>query len=187
MTTYHCPECNQLWSMGPTRDVKEGVCAPCLQRQLDAAPFLDAILLAREVHQLREKCRELECDLNDARDNREALFQAFCKEEHEVCQHLGKALGYPWFKDDQKNFPGTTEADGVCVGEHVPCTLADEAATRIRLLNAGNNDLLHQLQETTEYYDIRLELIKNQAQYKYPTDVREEIMTICALGYIPAR
>lgn len=53
---------------------------------------------------------------------------------HEIEQTLGKALGYPWFKDDQKNFPGSTEADGVCVGDHVPESLAAEAATRIRSL-----------------------------------------------------
>lgn len=50
---------------------------------------------------------------------------------HEVEQTLGKALGYPWFKDDQKNFPGATEKDGVCVGEHVPETIAAEAARRL--------------------------------------------------------
>ncbi len=32
------------------------------------------------------------------------------------------------------NFPGATEADGVCVGEHVPESLAVEAAARIKLL-----------------------------------------------------
>lgn len=42
---------------------------------------------------------------------------AFCKENDKICQILGKALDYPWFKDDQKNFPGATEADGVCIAE----------------------------------------------------------------------
>ena len=53
---------------------------------------------------------------------------------NEVEQILGKALGYPWFKDDQKNFPGATEADGVCVGEHVAQSIADEAASKIQEL-----------------------------------------------------
>lgn len=56
------------------------------------------------------------------------------KECHEVEQTLGKVLGYPWYKDDPKNFPDATEADGVCIGEHVPGTLAQEAAQRIRKL-----------------------------------------------------
>jgi len=53
----------------------------------------------------------------------------------EVDQALGKALGYPFYADDQKNFPGATEANGVCTGEHVPESLADEAAKKIITLN----------------------------------------------------
>jgi hypothetical protein len=50
---------------------------------------------------------------------------------NEVEQILGKALGYPWFKDDQENFPGATEADGVCIGEHVTESIAQEAANTL--------------------------------------------------------
>lgn len=53
------------------------------------------------------------------------------KEFHEIEQILGKALGYPWYKDDQKNWPDATEDDGVCVGEHVAVTLAMEAADKL--------------------------------------------------------
>lgn len=49
---------------------------------------------------------------------------------HECEQIAGKALGYPWYKDDQKNFPGATEADGVCVGEHVGDTIVAELAEK---------------------------------------------------------
>jgi hypothetical protein len=56
------------------------------------------------------------------------------KELHDVEQVLGMALGYPWYKDDQKNFPGAIDADGVCVGEHVPATIAAEAADGIQML-----------------------------------------------------
>jgi hypothetical protein len=59
-------------------------------------------------------------------------YHACCSGNDEVCQELGKALGYPWFKDDQVNFPGATEDDGVCVGEHVAASLAVEAAERLR-------------------------------------------------------
>ena len=45
------------------------------------------------------------------------------------CQQIaGKALGYPAYKDDQKNFPGATEKDGVCIGEHVEETIVQELA-----------------------------------------------------------
>ena len=46
------------------------------------------------------------------------------KESQEIEQILGKALGYPWFKDDLKNFPNATETDGVCVGDHTAWSLA---------------------------------------------------------------
>ena len=54
----------------------------------------------------------------------------------EVCQRLGKALGYPWFKDDQENFPGATEENSVCTGEHVAESIAAEAAAEIERLRA---------------------------------------------------
>lgn len=57
------------------------------------------------------------------------------KELSEVEQILGKALGYPAYADDQKNFPGATEKNGVCVGEHTAATLAMEAADLIRKLS----------------------------------------------------
>jgi hypothetical protein len=56
------------------------------------------------------------------------LRLAFTELNTEVCQRLGKALGYPWFKDDQQNFPGATTENGVCTGEHVAETIAAEAA-----------------------------------------------------------
>jgi hypothetical protein len=59
---------------------------------------------------------------------------AVCKEEWEAEQVLGKALGYPWYKDDQTNFTGCTEADGVCTGEHTLVTLAMEASRYIKEL-----------------------------------------------------
>lgn len=62
------------------------------------------------------------------------LDRSLRQQNHEVCQTLGKALHYAWFKDDQANFPGATEADGVCVGDHVAETLAVEASKRIAAL-----------------------------------------------------
>ena len=61
------------------------------------------------------------------------------------CEQIaGKALGYPWFKDDQKNFPGTTEADGVCIGDHVGDTVVAELASR---LTAANERLAYSQRE----------------------------------------
>ena len=65
-------------------------------------------------------------------------LRAACSAPNEaVCQTLGRALGSPKFCDDQTNFPGATEADGVCVGDHVAESLATEAARRIGELRAA--------------------------------------------------
>ena len=59
----------------------------------------------------------------------ENFYKNACvKTEDEIQQILGKALGFPRYVDDQKNFPGATEKDGVCVGEHVAATLAMQIA-----------------------------------------------------------
>lgn len=55
-------------------------------------------------------------------------------EEHKIEQILGKALGYPYYKDDPKNFPNATEADGVCVGVETAWSLAMLAADKIKEL-----------------------------------------------------
>lgn len=47
----------------------------------------------------------------------------------EAQQVAGKALGYPWYKDDLATFPGATESDGVCIGEHAGATIVCELAT----------------------------------------------------------
>lgn len=65
--------------------------------------------------------------------DRKAIL-ALIKESDEIAQVLGKALGYPWYKDDPKNFPNATEADGVCVGPNTAASLAMEAADMIKNL-----------------------------------------------------
>lgn len=52
-------------------------------------------------------------------------------------QEAGRALGYPWYKDDQQNFPGATEADGVCIGEHVVDSIVAELARRFKEAEAA--------------------------------------------------
>ena len=63
-----------------------------------------------------------------------AIIDKSRQESEEIEQILGKALGYPWFKDDPKNFPTATEEDGVCVGDHTAWSLAMLAADRIKEL-----------------------------------------------------
>jgi hypothetical protein len=70
-----------------------------------------------------------------------AIIDKCRKESDEIAQILSKALGYPYYKDDPKNFPDATEADGVCVGDHTACTLAMCAADKIK-----------ELEDKVEYY-----------------------------------
>jgi hypothetical protein len=79
-----------------------------------------------------------EKDIDAMQSRIKHLETAGARENDEICQTLGKALGYPWFKDDQANFPGADKSHGVCVGEHVAVTIADEAARRIAALEAEN-------------------------------------------------
>jgi len=79
----------------------------------------------------------LVCDMNFDEMDIERLrhvARGFWRESLEIEQILGKALDYPWFKDDQKNFPDATEEHGVCVGDHVAITLAMEASDKIKQL-----------------------------------------------------
>ncbi len=87
-----------------------------------------------------------EAEQRGADKGREKAEGIALKAFHEVEQTLGQALGYPWYKDDQKNFPGATEADGVCTGDHVVETIAAEAANRIKALTP----IKDKLDEATE-------------------------------------
>ncbi len=60
------------------------------------------------------------------------LKEKWIQQDHEIRQILGQALGYPWYKDDTKNFPDATAADGVCVGEHTTLSLVDEVAAKMQ-------------------------------------------------------
>ena len=60
------------------------------------------------------------------------MKRAFMKSDEVISQACGKALGYPWFKDDQINFPGATEEHGVCIGEHCGETIALELVDAYR-------------------------------------------------------
>lgn len=90
----------------------------------------------------------IESAINTAVESeRKRLAASMDKVSSDVCQTLGKVLGYPWFRDDPANFPTATEADGVCVGEHVPETIAAEAAKEIVRLRGAVAPLLALLRE----------------------------------------
>jgi hypothetical protein len=92
----------------------------------DAAYFKDCATM----YDLAGEMKRMERELNAANAKIKRLRDGIYKQGHEIEQTCGKALGYPLFKDDQKNFPGATEKDGVCVGDHVAETIVSELATR---------------------------------------------------------
>lgn len=77
-----------------------------------------------------EHARELERELNAANLRIYHITDGFRREQNDIEQTCGKALGYPRFCDDQKAFPGSTDADGVCIGDHVAASIAAELANK---------------------------------------------------------
>ena len=59
-----------------------------------------------------------------------ALHESWQSAEEECVQILAQMLDFPWFIDDQENFPGATEKDGVCVGPYISIDLAEMLAQR---------------------------------------------------------
>lgn len=95
-----------------------------------------------------------------------AFYKDACfKQNHEIEQTLGKALGYPWFKDSPEIFPEAIEEDGVCVGDHVAESLAVEAANRIKSYEEKINKVTDNLNMLTK---ANLELIS-------PSYIRAEL------------
>lgn len=101
----------------------------------------------------------------------ERLMRGYQLECNECEQIAGKALGYPWYKDDQKNCPGATEADGVCVGEHVPSSVVAELARRYTELstNSVNPDAASILAAVAEVETLR-NWIRNNCKSPSPPE-----------------
>ncbi len=119
---------------------------------MSSTPRTDAAIIAadgRWTYGLREEMQRMEMELTAANERLDSLRKAVAKQNEEISQACGKALGYyPWFKDDQKNFPGATEDCGVCVGEHVAVTIVEELAMeygkakeRIRKLEQAGDEV----------------------------------------------
>lgn len=106
---------------------------------------------------------------------RDRLRKAATDQNHQIEQTLGAALGYPRYCDDPTNFPGATEADGVCVGDHVAETLAEEAAARIVTLQSGKGVA------SPDYEFLYRELADTQRRDRERLDAARE-----ALSRIPA-
>lgn len=93
-------------------------------------------------------------ELEKLQAENQRLRHGLSKVNEEVCQTLGKALRYPWFKDDQTNFPDSTEKQGVCVGDHVAESIAVEAARTLKGVQAENQRLRKALQSIVKHQEL---------------------------------
>ena len=101
-----------------------------------------------------EAINELESERDALKAECDRLRDAAIRQNHEIAQILGRALGYPRYCDDQKNFPGTTDADGVCVGDHTAESLAAEVADKIDRLEHYRDRARSQRNEALEQLEI---------------------------------
>ncbi len=134
-----------------------------------------------EIHGLHVELQAAEAQVTALQGDLKRYSDGCLRISYEVEQVLGKALGYPWFKDDQKNFPGATEADGVCIGEHVAESLADEAATKVTTLQGEVEALRAKVKETEDamYYAARTQA---EAYGKERDALRSEIAILEEAG-----
>ena len=123
-----------------------------------------------DIQKLKKEVKDLQAELEYYRGVAEHLGaekavsqrDKMIKESEEIEQILGKALGYPWYKDDPKNFPNATEADGVCIAPNTAASLAMHAADKIKMLDIREQDKqkiideqreeIAKLKESVEYY-----------------------------------
>lgn len=123
-----CPKCND------EDFVMEQGCLACGWALSDQLGDARELVPAQRQPASDQQHHHPECErhINQAAQARvEELKRGASRENDDICQTLGIALHYPRFCDDQVNFPGTTEANGVCVGDHVAASMATEAARRI--------------------------------------------------------
>jgi len=98
-------------------------------------------------------------DLNYYKERVDFLEAAIAHESWEIEQILGKILGYPLMGPEVGGDYTT-----VCVGDHVPATLAMEAADKIRKLQAiiENANLQYQKdQEAAETFGGDVDLVSD--------------------------
>lgn len=121
-------ESSDSWEIDATYHVLVGPDFSCtLTEPEDRTWCRDGADAVKRMNEQHRRIREQDAEI-------ERLKCACSKQNDDICQTLGQALGYPRYSDDPKNFPGATEANGACVGDHVAESLADEAANEIKRL-----------------------------------------------------
>jgi hypothetical protein len=121
MACAECPHCADL-----TRGCPLGAAEAERERGRLRGELLAAI---KEIEELKIAGIHTRAELTEARAEITRLWDAAAREAHDVEQILGKALGYPVAGPE---IGGTGLPGGdVCVGEHVPASLAMEAVAAL--------------------------------------------------------
>ena len=91
---------------------------------------------------------------------------------NEIEQVVGKALGYPAYKDDLVNFPNVID-DSVCVGEHVSETIVSELVGRYKMLQSSLSEATAMLVELAGHLNGHICMECNRIpQYGHTNDCR---------------
>jgi hypothetical protein len=88
--------------------------------------------LKADVKGYRKQAKKAKKDHRETKHELERLKHAWSVANDEMCQEMGKALGFPWFYDDQESFPGSTAENGVCIGDHVAESLVTMVVRRMQ-------------------------------------------------------
>ena len=84
-------------------------------------------------------CRNVAGLILDEIEELQSLIAGYQHHLRECEQIAGRALEYPWFADDQNNFPGSTYDDGVCIGDHIGDSIVQELADAYTKLKKETN------------------------------------------------
>jgi hypothetical protein len=112
-------------------------------------------------------------DLETSRSEGDRLEDAMIQQSYEIEQMLGKALGYPKYRDDPKNFPGVTD-DSVCVGDNTPESLAMEGAARLKKAEKDHPDheacpcyLARKMEERVRKAESKLDELREKGKHQW--------------------
>ena len=109
---------------------------------ISSRPYM--LNMAMQIH--AERIQALVTESGQRLHSGNNLYKRWQRSDSEIEQILAQALGwFPWYKDDQENFPGATEKDGVCTGAETAHSVADMAAAEIIKLRAENESLLERV------------------------------------------
>lgn len=145
-----------------------------------AMDVIDQILAERDAA-IKGECaadqevQRLQAEREKDKAEIERIKRGYSKELWDAEQVLGKALGYPFYKDDPKNFPDCTEANGVCTGEHTTVTLAMEAKAQLAAkdkLLAMARDNLAQIE-----FDVSCIMQRLDENSRPFSDLKTQVMT----------